>query len=376
MKRVILLGFAILFACSMTMAADLVINGSGTISAGTYDNVELNVGASATTGIVDVAAGASVVIDGQLSVTDTDVASVSTTLNIGATSSVQLTAGSLVAGGGGHAEINVEGSLNIDAGYFMYDGNNVNAGVTVEINVSGSGSIDANLHQILGGYSTPWHCELNLSDDATVFQGRGPIYTGGTQGTGAITMSGNATIRSDDVSGNLYDNLLNVGWDGNEAGVLTVESGNTVMMRHILIRAGGQVNYILDAAGQACVLTSFEPIDPDTGEPVTTDSMMRFLDGSLIDLDYSGVAAGVLIPGFAVDIATAPSWHMLQWELGDGGTVNVATLASDDMYGPIAWRLREKPGDTSTLQAYVIPEPTTMALLGLGGLLLAIRRRS
>ena len=375
MKRVILLGVSILFACSMTMAADLNIDGSGTIAAGAYDNINLNVGAGAVSGTVDVAASATVTASGNLSVTDTDVAGVSTTLNIGAGTSVSV-GGYIVLGGGGHAEVNVAGDLDV-TGHLTYDGNNTNAGVDVDLNISGDANVQGGLHMIFGGYSAAYTYDVTISDNANVQAGGKPIYIAGTQGFGTCTMSGNAVLQNSTYTSTPQDNMISVGWDNpGQTGVLTVEAGNTVEAKYIRVRAAGTVNFILDAAGQACVLTAADVIDPGTGELSGTDSTMLFYDGCILDLDYSGVAAGLLVPGYAMDIATTPEWYMLQWELGDGGTDKIATLAPDDMYGPVAWRLREKPGESRTLQAYVNPEPTTMALLGLGGILLAIRRRS
>jgi hypothetical protein len=332
--------------------------------AGSYAGDYVHIGVNANSNVTATA-------DAQmqnLAVTDTTVgASGSLTINAGVTVDV---AGYIRLGAGGAGTINVEGNLNV-GGHFDYDGNAALSGsgngVYGQLNVSGDGVVQGGQHMIFGGYSAAYHWDVSISGNATIEGGLKPVYIGGTQGTGQVTMSGNAKLQNTDGDTGYYDNILNVGWSGiPDSGVLTVESGNTVKFRHIEVKSGGKVNFILDAAGQACVLTAELQANEAPG-----DCFMMFDTGSLIDLDDSGVAAGVLVAGFAVDIATAPEWNMLRWDTA--GTYE-ATLADDDLAN--WWRLREKPGDATTLQAYIIPEPTTLALLGLGGLLAALRRRS
>lgn len=359
MKRVILLGVAVLFACSMVMAADIDVDITTSMS-GDYTGDNIHVGV-ATDGNLTI--NADLQADAIL-IADTTVGA-SGTVNVDAGVTVDLATINISAGFMG--VLNVEGAINL-TGWMNYDGNpaqyNSGTGLYGEIHVSGSGEINGGAHFIMGGYSAGWPMVVTLSDSARMSGGVSPMYLGGTAGSATLTMSGNAVLNNPNPASGYYDNILNVGWgpDLPGSGTLIVESGNTVDFRHISVKSGGRVEYILDAAGGACLLDA-GPEDEDW----TGDCFMNFETGSVIAIDDSGVAGGVLVPGFAVDIATAKEWSMLKW---DQFEYEVALDA-----GPL-WGLREKPGDATTLQAFIIPEPTTMALLGLGGLLVALRRRS
>ena len=369
MKRFILLGIAIICMGSMVMAADIIWDANESIS-GDYTGDYAHIGVNANSDVHIV--GTTTVTN--LAVTDTTVGAMGS-LTVDAGASIHVL-GYTRLGVGSMGTINVEGEMTID-GHFDYDGNSSMSGLDAVygvLNVSGNGVLNTGQHTIWGGYAAAHPWTVTLSGDSLVNVGLKPCYVGGTTGSAIVTMSGNAQLINESGLTGYYDNMLNVGWGGiADSGRLIVESGNTVKFRHITYKAGGTVEYILDAAGVGCVLTAELPadVDPEGGQ----DAYVNFEPGSLLDINTSGVAAGILVAGFSVDVATAPEWNMLRWDTP--GTYE-ASLAVDGVAMPSwgTWRLREKAGDPTTLQAYIIPEPTTMALLGLGGLLAALRRRS
>lgn len=365
MKRIILLGVVMLFAASMTMAADIDIDSTVSMS-GDYSGDILHVG---------VAADGTINLSGHLQadgviISDTTVGA-SGTVNVGADLILDVNTINISCGFMG--TLNVEGTLNVSS-WLNYDGNpaayNPATGLYAQLNVSGNGQINGGAHMIYGGYGAAYPFDMTISDNAVVSGGVSPMYVGGPSGSGTCVMSDNATLQNlNGVTAGLYDNLLNIGTsDPAEPGTLTVESGNTVKFRHLFYN-NGTAEYILDAAGQVCTMEAFLPDDADPEGNL--DCIVRFYDGNEIDLDTSGVAGGILVPGYAIDLVTTVSASMLQW---DTPGLYEASLAADDVLA--GWKLREKPGDATTLQAYIIPEPTTMALLGLGSLLVAMRRRS
>ena len=363
MKRVILLGVAVLFSASMTMAADVDVNADINLN-GDYTGDIYHVG---------VTANGSITLDGDLTMDGLCLADSTVmaegTVTVGA--SHTLNVATFNVSGGWIGTLNVEGTMNC-SGLFNYDGNgaqyNTDLGVYGAINVTGK--INAGAHFILGGYDVAYPVAVSISGSGECEAGTNRTYIGGVSGGGTVTMSGSAKLFNDTKTAGLYDNTLYVGWaPGAGDGVLNVEAGNTVVFRHVNLNPTGTVNFILDAAGSACVLTAQLPsaVDPETEN---VDCYVTFEVDSTCNLDTTGVGAGVLVAGFAVDIATARSWDGLRW---DGAYQ--ASLTVDGSVNA-QWGLREKPGDNTTLQAFIVPEPTTMALLGLGGLLVAMRRRS
>ena len=368
MKRAILLGIAVLFVSGMVMAVEF--NADGAIS-GDYTGDSIHIA---------VSANAAMTTDGDLTgdalfVTDTTVGAIGS-LTINAAHTVQVN-GNLRTGAGSMGTINVDGTLNV-TGLFDFDGiaglSGADNGVYAALNVTGT--VNGGTHMIFGGYDVGHPADVTISGTGLINAGLKPVYIGGLQGTGTVTMSGSAELSNTGGLTGYYDNQLNVGWTGAGTGKLIVESGNTVKFRHITVKAGGTVEYILDAGGSAAVLTAELPADVLIDNPAAgVDAFFSVENGGVLDLNTAGVAGGILVAGYAVDIATVESWSFLRWDTI--GTYE-ATLAVDGVVqAPWAtWRLREKPGDVTTLQAFIIPEPTTMALLGLGGLLAALRRRS
>ena len=364
MKRVILLGFAILLAGSMAMAADIDFNADGNLS-GDYTGDNLHI---AVTTDAAITVDANLTCDALLVADTTADATGSVTVNAGVIADV----GTFNISAGWMGTLTVEGTLNC-SGLFNFDGNgaqyNPDTGLYGQINVSGSGEINAGAHLIFGGYDANYQVDVNLSGSAKVEASTNRTYIGAVSGSGSVTMSGSATLCNYTKTAGIYDNTLYVGWTVG-TGLLTVESGNTVEFRNIDVNPTGTVDYILDAAGQACVLRPTLPpeVDPETEN---VDSYFTCQPGSVLNVDTTGVGVGLLIPGFAVDLAEVAEYQYLRWD----GSYQ-ASLTVDGSVNA-QWQLREKPGSDGTiLQARIIPEPTTIALLGLGGLLVALRRRS
>jgi hypothetical protein len=368
MKRFLLLGIAILCLGSMAMAADVIIDADGTLS-GDYTGDYIHIGVNAN---ANVSLDGDLTVD-HLTVTDTTVGAMGS-LTVGASYTANVT-GNVMVGMGSMGVLNIEGTMNVGS-YFNYDGNPTLSGmpgVYALINVSGDALLQGGAQMSLGGWAANYPVDVNISGNAVVEGGLKPIYAGGVLGGGTVTMSGNAKLQNTSGDTGYYDNVLNVGWNtaGTE-GKLIVESGNTVQFRHYFMRGAGTTEYILDASGQACVLTAKLQDGEPVGEGINVDCYVRFYLGHTIDLNTVGVDPGVLVEGFAVNIAKSDNANWILYEGGSYGAVLLVDGAANWM-----WRLRKVTDETGAyLQAYIIPEPTTLALLGLGGLLAALRRRS
>jgi len=284
---------------------------------------------------------------------------------------------SLTASGGVNASvgmtssttiINIEGTL-VSTGNFTYEGGSASG--AVEVNISGSGKLDAKGLVILGGYSATYQSyEVNMSGSANItMQASKTVYIGGNaagnvSGQTVVNMSGTASITG--VGSNSKCFVGQTSGDGTikTPGRVNLNSSGAFVSAHqMMIKEAGTIGITIDAGGAGHVAT-YRPAP-------TTQAYVWFMEGSIIDIDDQIGS----VSGDAYDVAITPDWTDLKWEDADDGTYNFGVhLAPED--SAAWWRLREKPGNAGILQIVMIPEPTTMALLGIGGLLLAIRRRS
>ena len=101
------------------------------------------------------------------------------------------------------------------------------------------------------------------------------------------------------------------------------------------------------------------------------------IESSTIDMSFDSGATQALYDAMAWDdparwvvIANAGAGG-LSWGYGTDPVHTGPVLTGD-----FKWELVERTNNVLEAHYRTIPEPTTMALLGLGGLLLALRRRS
>jgi len=368
MKRVLLLGVVILFASSMAMA--LALDGPAQVIPAGAITGDLDIGITVNT---DATASATTTVSGQADLATDGANDIDVVMNVGATGSVTV-AGQLTATAGkvdSTAQINIEGALSV-GGNMTYEGGAVSG--AVDINISGSGSLEVKGLCIFGGYAATYKSySVDVSGSGSIklsaVAGNKTMYIGGNgsgnvEGETVVTLSGNAYI---DTRGTATaGNKLNIGSTTTATvhGELNLASSGTYARSHQIFATGGSTLGVTIDAGGTGQLQQFRP-------GVMTWGYCWLMQDFVIDInDTIGAAVGS-----AYDIVVAADPGDLKWEDADDGTNNYGAQLSPEDYAAW-WRLREKPGAANILQIVLIPEPTTMALLGIGGLLLAIRRRS
>lgn len=366
MKRVILIGVAILFATSMVMAVGYdVPPDPAAIADGTYDYLNIGISADAS-----ASASGSVTITG-----DTNIGDAGYTGSLAVSGSIDLQAGAYVGVNGGVSA--GTGSITVDAGgsvtaggavYLGYDAAST-AGGTGSADISGSLDITGILS--IGGYTyASGSCSMDVQASGSVTSSNS-LYVGGQAGG-----SGSHSLTIDGAASVSCGNDINVGWaDGGglyASGHLYIEGsggGSISATRHIALKRG-YFHYEVDAGGVTPIVANgdgniiiFGGVVPETAK------IDMSFDSPATQALYD--AMGAMDPGRWVVLADASiGVGTLNW--GQPGDLSYSGAM---LLGDPKWELVERT--TDVLEAhYMVPEPTTMALLGLGGLLVALRRRS
>jgi hypothetical protein len=140
------------------------------------------------------------------------------------------------------------------------------------------------------------------------------------------------------------------------------------------------------STSQIYTVTFIEPVSPSMSSSIYGGSV-----GGSLTTDPAGGYISTLAPdplflGMIDGVGTLSLYpHPTSWSLPGHGTVALAEQSQWDLWdGPvnssisIQHKFELSAGDVATLSGYfeVTPEPTTMCLLGLGGLLLRRKRRA
>ena len=321
-----------------------------------------------------------------------------------------------LGGAGTTVTIGASGSENA---ILQYAGSNVTYTGKTAI-VVGAGSSGTKTIQNGGGPTTWKILTITLNDNVTiddsgsftlggVISGSGgltKINSGTTTLTGANTYSGNTTVSDGTLSLATGSTHSGTGAYSVEGGILKVAAGVDLSAHAMTIGLGGVISPG-NSPGTAITgsqtwndggsyLWEINASDIDGGGSIGTDPGWDWLDitGTL---DLTNLSAG----GFTIDIDSLTSGNIAgdavgfdTWTKGNPGDVDYSFIIasasggitdfSADKFsfdssgftnGP-SWDWQIKLSGTDlVLEAYAVPEPSSAALLGLGGLALMLRRK-
>ncbi|MBK1829986.1 PEP-CTERM sorting domain-containing protein [Verrucomicrobiaceae bacterium R5-34] len=267
------------------------------------------------------------------------------------------------------------GVLNVSAGTLQGTGQNTRytyggKGQTGTVNISGTGTIDVGGGTRVGIDSNSVGT-LNISDSGTYKGSRG--LTANSISVSTIAGQGNATGNINVSGSGTYQDrfgLMLGGFNSTNTGTgnFNIIGGNATVQLGFL-NSGSDGKWLQSGDGSTLGATidssdgfSLSTIEIyDHGTP--TDGRVSFEAGALLNLGFSGAAQ-------------AGSWTLMSW--GEDFLFEDGGLALDPgVDSNWSFEFVDTGGTTQadSLVVTYVPEPSSTALLGLGGLALILRRR-
>ncbi len=221
------------------------------------------------------------------------------------------------------------------------------------LSVGGNGT---GVYNLSGGSLSIFRGGNTLAGNPNTFGGSsgGSLSIGNGSGTGLVSITGGSLESRIGVEVGDRGTFEVLGDGSSSIGI----GSNGSLDGHWWQDAGGVLSMGIGAGGITSIF-----ID-DTGSG-TTDPYARFEAGAVLDLDFFGTAAA------------SGTWTLLELENQDIDDQGLVLAAGDAAAG---WTFDiDNTGTngllTATFTAAPVPEPSSTALLGLGGLALILRRR-
>ena len=257
--------------------------------------------------------------------------------------------------GGGFARMIVDNASVINPGASHFGINSGDAEVTFRNGASGGGGFTA--MEAGTGSSV-----LNVTGAGTVYNGHG-FHLGGNGRTATINVTGGGSVLADNFYCSKGSSLCDVTISGAGSSVSathTVDIGQVGQALVTLDEGGVFAHNFLGGSGVHVYNTATLVFGVGNGSKISTTGSAVIDDGATIGVKFDSGFTPTL--GVPYDLVTA-----------DGGlTVTPANLVLDQSQLPGGWTASLGEG---SLQVTFIPEPGSLVLMAVGGLLVACGRR-